>query len=490
MSPTTRTDNTPMLEDLHAATHRDPALYGHRKLEAILYPGVWAVWIHRLANRLHRRRIPFLPRLISQLARTLTGIEIHPGARIGRRLFIDHGAGVVIGETAVIGDDVTLYHRVTLGGRGFQSDAKGTPRHPVLGNRVTVGVGASILGHVHVSDDASIGAHALVLADVPAGARVHVTPSIVRREPVPSIHPNVLSLIGSTPLVSLSRFGAALPARLTAKLESANPGGSVKDRIARAMIEAAEDAGLLRPGAHIIEPTSGNTGIGLAMVAAAKGYRLTLTMPESMSAERRALLAAYGAELVLTPAALGMKGAIAEAERLAAEHGWFMPQQFANPANPDIHLRTTAQEIWDDTAGEIDMLVCGVGTGGTITGVGRFLRDKKPHVRVIAVEPTESAVLSGQAPGPHGIQGIGAGFVPEVLDTGVYDEVMRVTVDQARDAARRLARTEGILAGVSAGAALHAASTAAARPENDGRLVVVVLPDTGERYLSTPLFTQ
>jgi cysteine synthase A len=343
-----------------------------------------------------------------------------------------------------------------------------------------------------VGDDASIGAHALVLADVPAGARVSAltTPPVIRREPMPSIHRNVLSLIGATPLVHLSRFGAGLPVRLAAKLESANPGGSVKDRIAHAMIQAAEDAGLLRPGARIIEPTSGNTGIGLAMVAAAKGYRLTLTMPESMSLERRALLAAYGADLVLTPAVLGMKGAIAEAERLAAEHGWFMPQQFANPANPDIHLRTTAQEIWEDTAGEIDVLVCGVGTGGTITGVGRFLREKKPRVRVIAVEPAESAVLSGEAPGPHGIQGIGAGFVPEVLDTGLYDEVVQATVDQARDAARRLARTEGILAGVSAGAALHGACTVAARPKNAGRLVVVVLPDTGERYLSTPLFTQ
>ncbi|GII04345.1 cysteine synthase A [Planobispora takensis] len=303
-----------------------------------------------------------------------------------------------------------------------------------------------------------------------------------------AIHPDVLSLIGRTPLVRLSRFGADLPGDLVAKLESANPGGSVKDRIARAMIEAAEDEGRLVPGAHIIEPTSGNTGIGLAMVAAARGYRLTLTMPESMSLERRALLAAYGAEIVLTPAAAGMKGAIAAAAELAGEHGWFMPQQFANPANPDVHLRTTAQEIWDDTDGAVDVLVSGVGTGGTVTGVGRFLREKKPEVHVVAVEPAESPVLSGGEPGPHGIQGIGAGFVPEVLDAGVYDEILRTDVDGARDAARRLARTEGILAGVSGGAALHAAAVVAARPENEGRLVVVVLPDTGERYLSTPLF--
>ncbi|GIH81265.1 cysteine synthase A [Planobispora longispora] len=304
-----------------------------------------------------------------------------------------------------------------------------------------------------------------------------------------AIHPGVLSLIGRTPLVRLSRFGADLPGDLVAKLESANPGGSVKDRIARAMIEAAEDAGRLTPGAHIVEPTSGNTGIGLAMAAAAKGYRLTLTMPESMSVERRALLAAYGAELVLTPAAAGMKGAVAAATGLAAEHGWFMPQQFANPANPDVHLRTTAQEIWDDTDGRVDILVCGVGTGGTVTGAGRFLKAKKPDVHVVAVEPAESPVLSGGEPGPHGIQGLGAGFVPEVLDTGVYDEVLRTDVDGAREVARRLARTEGILAGVSGGAALHAAAVVAARPENEGRLVVVVLPDTGERYLSTPLFT-
>lgn len=305
---------------------------------------------------------------------------------------------------------------------------------------------------------------------------------------MPTIHSDVLSLIGHTPLVRLSRFGAGLPGRLAAKLESANPGGSVKDRIALAMVEAAEADGRLAPGAHLVEPTSGNTGIGLALVAAAKGYRLTLTMPESMSVERRSLLAAYGAELVLTPAAGGMSGAVAEAARLAEENDWFMPQQFANPANPDVHLRTTAQEIWEDTEGLVDVLVSGVGTGGTITGVGRFLRDKKPGVRVIAVEPAESPVLSGGEPGPHGIQGIGAGFVPEVLDTAIYDEVARVNVADARATARALARTEGILAGVSSGAALHVAEAVARRPDSEGGLVVVILPDTGERYLSTPLY--
>jgi len=302
------------------------------------------------------------------------------------------------------------------------------------------------------------------------------------------IYPSVLSLIGRTPLVELSRFGADLPVRLLAKLESANPAGSVKDRIALAMVEAAEEDGRLSPGDHLVEPTSGNTGVGLAMVAAAKGYRVTFTMPESMSVERRALLAAYGAELVLTPAAQGMAGAIAAARELAEREGWYLPAQFENPANPEVHRRTTAQEIFQDTAGEVDVFVAGVGTGGTVTGVGQVLKDKKPGITVVAVEPAESPVLSGGAAGPHGIQGIGAGFVPAVLDTGVYDRIQQVTVDQARAAARRLARSEGILAGVSSGAALHAATVVATLPEHRGAVVVVLLPDTGERYLSTPLF--
>lgn len=303
-----------------------------------------------------------------------------------------------------------------------------------------------------------------------------------------TIHPNVLSLVGRTPLVELSAFSKDLPARVVAKLESANPGGSVKDRIAVSMVEAAEAAGLLGPDVEIIEPTSGNTGIGLALVAAAKGYKLTLTMPESMSLERRALLAAYGAKLVLTPAAEGMKGAVARAKELASQPNTFLPQQFENPANPDVHRRTTALEVWEDTQGQVDIFVSGIGTGGTITGVAEVLRAKKPGVQVVAVEPEESPVLSGGKPGPHGIQGIGAGFVPGVLDTDAYNEIVQVNVDNARAAARRLARSEGILAGVSSGAALHAATTVAARAENAGKLLVVVLPDTGERYLSTPLY--
>lgn len=304
------------------------------------------------------------------------------------------------------------------------------------------------------------------------------------------IYPNALALIGGTPLVALSRYGKDLPARLVAKVESKNPAGSVKDRIALAIVETAEDRGELVPGSHIVEATSGNTGIGLALVAAVKGYELTLTMPESMSVERRALLAAYGAHLVLTPASEGMAGAVAAAEELAKTKGWLLARQFENPANPEVHRKTTAQEIWADTEGEVDVLVGGVGTGGTITGVGQVLKEKKPSVTVIAVEPAESPVLSGGVKGPHGIQGIGAGFVPDVLDTTVYDEVFKVNVGQARAEAQRLARTEGLLVGVSSGAALVAANAAARRPEHQGALIVVILPDTGERYLSTPLFTE
>ncbi len=304
------------------------------------------------------------------------------------------------------------------------------------------------------------------------------------------VHPDVTALIGRTPLVELSRFGEGLGARLVAKLESANPGGSVKDRIALAMVEAALRSGDLAPDGTVVEPTSGNTGIGLAMVAAAKGLSAVFTMPESMSVERRRILAAYGARIELTPRELGMKGAIAKAEELVAANGWFMPQQFENEANPEIHRRTTAEEIWADTDGAVDALVSGVGTGGTVTGAGQVLKERKPGVHVVAVEPVESPVLSGGEPAPHPIQGIGAGFVPGVLATDVYDEVITVDARSAADATRRLARTEGILAGISSGAALVAGEELARRDELAGKLVVVVLPDTGERYLSTDLFEE
>ena len=304
---------------------------------------------------------------------------------------------------------------------------------------------------------------------------------------------SVEELIGRTPLLELRRYGAKhqFHARVLAKLEYLNPAGSAKDRVGLSMILDAEERGLLRPGGTIIEPTSGNTGIGLACVAAARGYRVILTMPDTMSAERRAMLAAYGAELVLTPGAQGMQGAVDKADELAARlPGSFIPDQFDNPANADAHYRTTGPEIWADTEGKVDAFVAGVGSGGTITGVGRYLKEQNPAVRVIAVEPAGSPVLSGGKAGPHGLQGIGGGFVPEVLDTGIYDQVVQVTEENAYAAARLLARTEGILAGISAGAALWAAAELSRQPSWKGLRTVVLLPDTGDGYLSTPLFAE
>ncbi len=302
---------------------------------------------------------------------------------------------------------------------------------------------------------------------------------------------SMTDLIGGTPLVRLSRLSEGTGATILGKLESANPAGSVKDRIGLAMLQAAEREGLLTPGVSVIvEPTSGNTGIALAFVCAARGYKCILTMPESMSMERRALLKAYGADLVLTPATEGMRGAIARAQEIAAETpGSFIPQQFENPANPEVHERTTAEEIWADTDGSVDIFVAGVGTGGSITGVGHALKAKKPGVQIIAVEPVDSPVLSGGDPAPHRIQGIGAGFVPAVLDTAVYDEIIQCTAEDAFDVARRLAKEEGVLAGISSGANVWAAVQLANRPENAGKVIVTIICDTGERYLSTALFT-
>ena len=306
------------------------------------------------------------------------------------------------------------------------------------------------------------------------------------------IYKGVLELIGNTPLVELTNTEKALglEATILAKLEYLNPAGSVKDRIAKKMIEDAEAAGTLKEGSVIIEPTSGNTGIGLAVVAAAKGYRAILTMPETMSVERRNILKAYGAEIVLTDGAKGMKGAIEKAEELAKEiPGGFIPGQFVNPSNPKTHRETTGPEIWNDTEGTVDIFIAGVGTGGTVTGTGEYLKSKKPDIKVIAVEPDDSPVLSEGKAGPHKIQGIGAGFVPDVLNTSVYDEVYRAKNEDAFEAARNLAVTDGISVGISSGAALHAAIEYAKKPENKGKTIVVLLPDSGDRYYSTPLFT-
>lgn len=300
---------------------------------------------------------------------------------------------------------------------------------------------------------------------------------------------DVTALIGNTPLVRLNRLTDGVKATVVAKLEYFNPSHSVKDRIGVAMIDAAEKAGLIKPDTVIVEPTSGNTGIALAFVCAARGYKLVLTMPETMSKERRALLRAYGAELILTPGPDGMGGAIKKAEELAAAHpNYFMPQQFKNPANPEIHRNTTAEELWRDTDGQIDMVVAGVGTGGTITGIAEVLKARKPGFKAIAVEPDASAVLSGSPKGPHPIQGIGAGFIPDVLNTGIIDEVIRVKNDDAFATAQRAAKEEGLLVGISSGAALWAAREVAQRPENTGKLIAVIIPSFGERYLSTALF--
>jgi cysteine synthase A len=308
-----------------------------------------------------------------------------------------------------------------------------------------------------------------------------------------SVFKKVTELVGNTPILEVENIEKEenLDAKIYAKLEYFNPGGSVKDRVAKAMIDDAEEKGLLKPGSVIIEPTSGNTGIGLASVAAARGYRIIITMPETMSIERRNLMKAYGAELVLTEGAKGMKGAIAKATELAQEiPNSFIPSQFTNPANPDIHYKTTGKEIWDDTEGKVDIFVAGVGTGGTVSGAGKYLKEKKPGVKVIAVEPKGSPVLSEGRAGTHKIQGIGAGFVPETLDTGIYDEIIAVENEDAFAYGRLMARKEGILVGISSGAALWAAVELAKRPENKGKVIVALLPDTGERYLSTPMFAE
>ena len=464
--------------------------------------------------------MPILPRLLAEVAHTRTGVDIHPGASIGRGFCIDHGTGVVVGETAVIGDEVKLYQGVTLGALSVAKSAAGTKRHPTIGNRVVIYANATVLGgETIVGDDSVVGGNVFsptacrptrsstspASSGSAASATASRTPtsssdaewpaagssdrrstcrprqSIRRSTPMKA--QTILATIGNTPHIRVNRlFDPRV--EVWFKMERANPGGSIKDRIALAMVEDAEAAGIIGPGSVVIEPTSGNTGIGLALVCAVKGYRLILTMPESMSIERRKLMTGYGAELELTPRELGMKGAIARANELAAETpGAWIPMQFDNPSNPAVHRRTTAQEILADFPDGLDYIVTGVGTGGHITGVAEVLKERWPGLKVYAVEPTLSPVLSGGTHSPHPIQGIGAGFIPGVMRTELLDGILQVAPEDAMAYARRSAREEGVLVGVSSGASL--AAVAQLLPTvADGARILTFTYDTGERYLS------
>jgi|GEM_PF-36668 len=477
----------------------DPA--ARSKIEILLlYPGVKAVFFHRVAHLLLGFNIPFLPRLISEISRLLTGIEIHPRAQIGKNVIFDHGMGIVIGETAVVGDEVIIYQGVTLGGTSLAR----SKRHPTIGKKTVIGAGAKIMGNITIGASSRIGANSVVIQDVPAGSTVVGIPGkildrgikkgeelshdLITNGDLMKIHDDITKTIGNTPLIRLQRIGKNLPGQVVLKLEFFNPLGSVKDRIGLNMIEAAEKSGALKPGMKVIEPTSGNTGIALAFVCAAKGYSLTLVMPETMSLERRTLLLLLGAEVILTPGPLGIRGSIAKAMELVDKNeNIFMPSQFENPNNPEIHRKTTALEIWNDTDGKVDFVVAGIGTGGTMTGVGEVLKSKKPAVKMIAVEPMESAVISGEKAGPHKIQGLGAGFVPKNFNRAVMDGIEKVSSDDALAMARRLIREEGVPVGISSGASVIAALRIAEKKENQGKLIVAIIPSYTERYLSTLL---
>lgn len=473
--------------DIYAAFDGDPAATCIGEIISC-YPAIRAISNHRIAHELYKMEIPLIPRIISELAHFETGIDIHPGAEIGEYFNIDHGTGIVIGQTCIIGNHVTLYQGVTLGAKSFPTDEngnpiKGIPRHPILEDNVTVYSNATILGRITIGRGAVIGGNLWVTEDVePYGKRVQKNNLIN----MSNIKDNLLQLIGKTPLVRLSNiYKDEYGTEIIAKVEYFNPGGSVKDRAAYAMIEAAETSGKLKKGGTIIEPTSGNTGIGMAWIAALKGYRTILTMPESMSLERRKLLAFLGCEVVLTPAASGMKGALDKAEELQRNTpGSIILQQFSNSANPMVHYNTTANEIMEDSDGVFDVFVACVGTGGTITGTGKRLKELKPNVKIVAVEPESSAVLSGGQAGKHSIQGIGAGFVPDNYDSNTVDKIIQVKDKEAFDMMHSLAKKEGLLVGISSGAAVSAAVKLASNDSYKGKRIIVLLPDTGERYLS------
>lgn len=474
--------------DIHAAFDGDPAATCIGEIISC-YPAIRAISNHRIAHELYKMEIPLIPRIISELAHFETGIDIHPGAEIGEYFNIDHGTGIVIGQTCIIGNHVTLYQGVTLGAKSFPTDEngnpiKGIPRHPILEDNVTVYSNATILGRITIGRGAVIGGNLWVTEDVEPYEKRSTEKIILIN--MSNIKDNLLQLIGKTPLVRLSNiYKDEYGTEIIAKVEYFNPGGSVKDRAAYAMIEAAETSGKLKKGGTIIEPTSGNTGIGMAWIAALKGYRTILTMPESMSLERRKLLAFLGCEVVLTPAASGMKGALDKAEELQRNTpGSIILQQFSNSANPMVHYNTTANEIMEDSDGVFDVFVACVGTGGTITGTGKRLKELKPNVKIVAVEPESSAVLSGGQAGKHSIQGIGAGFVPDNYDSNTVDKIIQVKDKEAFDMMHSLAKKEGLLVGISSGAAVSAAVKLASNDSYKGKRIIVLLPDTGERYLS------
>ena len=469
-------------QDLSFFFDSDPAADSLDEIK-LCYPGFMAISYYRIAHPLYKLGYKLEARYITEQAHKITGIDIHPGATIASPFFIDHGTGVVIGETSIIGKRVKIYQGVTLGALSLAKghDLKNEKRHPAIGDDVTIYSGASILGDITVGDDVTLGSNVFITEDIPSHMRVSMTkPDIFMRR-------NDMTSIGNTPLKELRTIKKAyrLYANIYAKLESFNPAGSVKDRVAYAMIKDAEERGLLKSGGTLIEPTSGNTGIAIAYFAKLYGYKAIITMPENMSKERVELLKCYGAEVILTPKGEGMKGAIKKAEELNKEiPNSLILGQFTNKANPQIHYETTGPEIYSQRKGKIDFFVSGVGTGGTISGTGKYLKEKDKNIKVIAVEPFDSPLLTKGVAGPHKIQGIGANFVPDTLDKSIYDEVMDITNDEAFEYTKKALEIEGVSLGISSGAALAAAIKIASKEENKDKNIVIIAPDSMEKYKS------
>ena len=470
-----------LTKDATAIYNGDPAAESIEEIIAC-YPGFYATAVYRIANKVSQLGIPTLPRMLTEIAHSKTGIDIHPKATIGENFCIDHGTGVVIGETTIIGNNVKIYQGVTLGALSVTKHQAGVKRHPTIGDNTIIYAGSTILGgDTVIGHDSTIGGNVWLTSSVaPYSFIINNNPKYKAMK-----KNTILELVGNTPTVRINNlYDNRMEAWI--KLEKSNPGGSIKDRIAYAMIEKAEKEGKLKKGSVIIEATSGNTGIGLAMIAAVKGYRLIIVMPESMSIERRKVIKAYGAEIVLTPREKGMKGAILRAEELQRELDGWMPLQFENPANPEIHESTTALEILNDFPEGLDYIVTGVGTGGHISGVASVLKKRWKNLKVIAVEPADSPVISGGNPSPHAIQGIGAGFIPANLNTSILDGVVTINKEEAFLYASKAASQEGMFVGISTGASLAAINKI--KEELEGKRVLTFAYDTGERYLSVADF--